>query len=259
MNVQSFFLNHETILLILKISATLLVTIILNTILRAFIRVPKKIETARAETFVNILRNILSVVIYAVAINYVLGFLNINIAPILASAGIMGVVLGFGAKPFIEDIIGGLFLFTQSSISIGDYVVIGEIEGYIESIGIRTLSVRGETGALHILPNSMVKLVSNYSRGRAHVYIDIPVKSDQPIEKVLKMVTKAVETLREDKKVGVYIASDSKVLGIEHIKEGSIMIVRTDLVTHTSMRWSVSKEFRLLVKKAFEKEKLVFA
>lgn len=257
--MPTFLFNHESIILILKITSVLLATIIANSVLRALIRIPKKIEIVRAETFVNILRNIVSVLIYAVGGNYILVILNINIAPVLASAGIMGVILGFGAKPFIEDIIGGLFLFTQSNISIGDYIVVGDVEGYIESVGIRTMAVRGEAGALHIIPNSMVKLVSNYSRGKAHVYLDIPVKSDQPIEHVLKTMEHTVEALRSDKKVGVYISADSKVMGIEAIKEAGVMIIRTDLITHTGMRWPVAKEFRLLVKKAFEKEKLVLA
>src|SRR5437667_12373606 len=124
------------------VSLTILVAIIVNRILRSFIKVPKKFESRRAHTYVTIVRNIVTIIIYTITIYVILVTLGVNFTPLLASAGIIGVIIGISARTAIEDLINGFFLLTQDSIAIGDYVKLETAEGYIEKIGARTLTVR---------------------------------------------------------------------------------------------------------------------
>lgn len=249
--------NKDFIFTIIKITTTIIAALISNTILRSFIRFPKHLGNKRSETFVTVLRNLVSVVVYVVALHYMFIELGINIAPLLASAGIIGIAVGIGARPLIEDLISGIFLLGQAAITIGDYVNINDTEGFIEVIGVRTISIRDQAGALHIIPNGLVKTVVNYSRGKMHVFIDIPVKADQPIQVVLSETEKALEKIQEEDAHSVY--PGSKVLGIDNFAQGNIMVIRIDVITSAHTRWEVSKKLRLLIKKGFEKHKITIA
>ncbi|HVF69749.1 MAG TPA: mechanosensitive ion channel domain-containing protein [Xanthomonadales bacterium] len=149
---------------IFYVSLTLLSAFIVNAIIKSIIRVPKGLENRRQRTFISIIRNIISVLVYAIAVYIIFSLLEINIAPLLASAGIIGLSIGLGAKPLIEDLIGGMMLLSQDSIAIGDEVEIEGSVGKIEKIGFRTLNIRAKDGSLHIIPNGMVKKVINHSR-----------------------------------------------------------------------------------------------
>ncbi len=146
------------------ITLAILITFIINLILRSFIKLPARLDNRRGRTYVAIIRNTISVIVYAIALHVIFGLLKINLTPLLASAGIVGLSIGMGAKPLIEDLIGGITFLSQDSIAIGDDVEIESSVGKIERIGFRTLDIRAKDGSLHIIPNGMVKKVINYSR-----------------------------------------------------------------------------------------------
>lgn len=251
--------NRQALTLAFEISLTVLIAFVINVVLRSLIRVPRKIGSARSETYVLIIKNIISAIIFVVTTHYIFILLNINIAPLLASAGLLGLVIGFGAKSIIEDLISGFFLYGQAAVTLGDYVKVGDVEGFVETIGIRTMAIRGETGALQLIPNSMVKQITNFSRGKAHVYVDIPVKSDQRVDSIIEVLEDALDVLQKNKKFGSFVYDDSHVLGVESIKEGGIMVMRIDISTHTTKRWDVAREYRYAAKSVGEKHKIVFA
>lgn len=146
------------------VSFTILIAYIVSRIIRSLIKLPKNVENRRQETFVSVLRSTVSVIVYAVGLHVIFGILEIDITPLLASVGIVGLAVGMGARPLIEDLIGGLTLLSQEAIAIGDDVEIDGSRGKIEKIGFRTLNIRAKDGSLHIVPNGMVKKVINYSR-----------------------------------------------------------------------------------------------
>lgn len=156
--------SRDVISNILYVLFTLLAAFIVSSLLKSFIKVPKNLESRRQITFVSVIRNIISIIVYAAAVYIILDFLKINIAPLLASAGIIGLSIGLGAKALIEDLIGGMMLLSQDSIAIGDNVEIDGSVGTIEKLSFRTLTIRAKDGSLHIIPNGMVKKVINYSR-----------------------------------------------------------------------------------------------
>ena len=242
----------------LWVSLTLLGAILADNILRSLIKIPKHFETRRTRTYVSIIRNIITVVIYGIALNIIFLIFNINITPLLASAGILGVVVGLGARALIEDLINGLFLLSQDKITLGDYIKIDLVEGMVENMGFRTLSIRAENGSLTIIPNGQVKQFTNFSRHRANVFVDLPVKADMPIDTVLKAMNEALDQLRADPKFGENVMTESKVEGIDDVKAVGPMIVRATIVITPEMRWDVARKYRYLAKKEFEKHKIAF-
>src|SRR6266566_4412962 len=125
MIVMSFaipFITTTSAVYLFELFLILTVTLVVNTLLRSAIKMPKKLDNRRGRTYVAVVRSIISIVLFAIAINIVFIILGINITAILASAGIIGISIGIGARPFIEDIISGFFLLSQGNIGIGDYV-----------------------------------------------------------------------------------------------------------------------------------------
>ncbi len=238
------------------VSLTLLIAIILNKILRSFIKIPKNLESRRARTYETIARNTTTIIIYAIALYIIFILLKINITPLLASAGIIGISIGIGARTIIEDLINGFFLLTRDSIAVGDYVKLETAEGIIEKISLLTLSIRGDDGALYIIPNGQVRIVINYSRHRTYQAVDFIVKSDQDIDTTFKAMEEALASLQKDTELGDSIYSGSRVEGLEDFKSDGRMILRATIITRLAIRKEVSYKYRYLAKKNFEKYKI---
>lgn len=161
---MNLIISSFSLVTLFYITLTILIAVIVNSVLRSFIKLPYGYDNRRGQTYVLVIRNSISVVVYVIALHIIFGILEINIAPLLASAGIVGLSIGLGAKPLIEDLIGGMMLLSQDTITIGDDVEIDGSIGKIEKISFRTLNIRAKDGSLHIIPNGMVKKVINYSR-----------------------------------------------------------------------------------------------
>jgi small-conductance mechanosensitive channel len=254
-NINSL-ISPEMARTLLSISLTLLIAIIVDNILRSFIKVPKSMDSRRAHTYTTILRRIITIIVYVVALHLIFTELGINLTPLLASAGIIGIVVGVGARTLVEDLINGFFLLTQDSIAIGDYVKLDIAEGYIEKIGLRTLTIRGDSGALFIIPNGQVKMVINYSHHRSYMSIEFPVKADQDIDMTIHAMQEALKELHKDKEIQDSIFPDSIVNGLEDFKVDGRMILRTTIITRPAMRLIVARKYRYLTKKNFEKYKI---
>jgi len=237
----------------------ILIAVIIDQILRFIIRVPKRFDSRRSRTYVSILSNLTTVVIYSTALYVIFLQFNINITALLASAGIAGIIIGLGAKSLIEDVIAGIALLTQDSIVTGDVVKIDDLEGSIEHIGFRTLTIRTENNSLYIIPNGQIKKIVNFSRHKNRHFVTIPVKVDQDIEQVLKIFNEALILLEKDEEFSDVLYQGSKVDGIEDFRmEGTHMLIRTSLISHPAHRLTIARKFRYLVKTLFEKHKLHF-
>ena len=241
------------------VGLTLLSAVIIDNILRSFIKVPKPFDNRRSRNIVAFTKNFITIGVYAVAVYTILSILGVNVAPLLASASIIGIVIGIGARSTIEDFATGLFFLSFDSMTIGDFVKIGEAEGYVDKISSRTLTIRTLDGALHIFPNSQVKGLANFSRNKANVMIDLPIKSNQEISKILKAAEVALEQLKTDEKSKDFVLPDSKINGIEDFRQPEIMVLRITVVTYPVRRWEIGRMYRLLAKKEFEKHKILFA
>lgn len=246
--------------LLFELFLTLTITVVLNTLLRSLIKNPKRIDSKRGKTYVAIVRSIISIALFAIATHIIFILIGVNVFPLLASAGIIGIALGIGARPFIEDVIAGLFLLTQATISIGDYVNIGSgIEGTIEDIGFRTITIRSPNGAVNIISNGQIKQVTNYSRRESILYVDLPIRGDQDVDKVNKILQNILEKMINDNDSAIKVSAHSKVWGIQNIQVPNCLVIRIQIVTIPSLREEVDKMYRYKVVKEFAKQNILFA
>lgn len=244
----------------IAVCITLIVAIVLNAFLRSLIKVPRQLNTRRGRTYVSVMRNTISALIFGTALYIIFQLLDINLEPLLASVGIAGLTIGIGARSLVEDLIAGFFILSSDSIAVGDYVLIANtFEGTVEDVGFRSIKLRALNGAINIIPNGQAKQVMNYSRGRAVLLIDLPIKTGQNIDDVIKVLSTIITELKKRDENMFHIASDSEVYGVENISAGGIITVRVKLSTTHSNRLPLEKEFRYEVLKVFEKKNIQFA
>lgn len=256
--MQNVLNIEQNIIPVGQSAGILLLAALIQMLLVRLIRVPKRLESRRAKTYIAALHNTISVVVFCTAIYFILIRLGINVTPLLASAGVVGVVVGLGSRSLIADFIAGLFLLTEDSIRIGDSIKIGVAEGTVETIRLRTLSLRDSQGAVHIIPNGEIKTVVNKSRGTTHMIIDIPAKPSTKIDTVLSALKSCLTLLQKEKAFKNEILPSSGVRGIESITKDAV-IVRTVIDTRSSRRFDIARHYRYLVKKTFEKKKIQVA
>ena len=154
----------------------------------------------RQITIVKLLQSVLSYLVYFSAIMGILSAVNIQVAGLLAGAGIASVAIAFGAQNLVKDVITGFFIILEDQFSVGDYVKINASEGTVMEIGLRTTKIKGATGEQFILPNGSITEVINYSINNSKASIDMQVALDANIEKVQKIIQDYLDTLPENHK-----------------------------------------------------------
>lgn len=234
---------------ILLLILPFLIAFVLNRVSQKLVRIPSRYKAPKARTYLSLIQSIISAVIYLTAAYFSFTLININVTPLFASAGVVGIIIGLGVRPFIEDFFTGLFILTQDTINIGDHVDVGGAEGTVESISLRTLNIKDESGAVHIFPNREIKEIINYSRRKARVYIDFPVKNVKKIDETLADFYRILDELKNDEKYGKRLLEGTAVLGIEDIHSDGTLLIRTVLVTFPSYRFSIGRRYRYLLVK----------
>lgn len=255
----SLGIPKETVLKVFFSALTLLLAILSNVLLYSLVNISRNLHDKRAKTYAMVVKNGISFVTFAIAFYVILAILGVDITPLLASAGVIGIIIGMGTRSLVEDLIAGFFLVAQDSMAIGDYIKVDETEGYVDSIGLRTLHVKSPDGAMWVLPNGTVRKIVNYSRRKSNIIIDIPVSAGEPADKFMKAIQKAIDDLLEDKELKEFVYPTSRIDGIDDIRAGNQMIVRVTIVTSPDRRLEVGRKFRYLLKCEFEKSKLNFA
>lgn len=233
-------------------------TITVNYIVRRFVPLPQKLETKRAKTLLSLVQSIISVVIFLLGIALILSVLEIDITPLIAGAGIVGIAVGFGSQALVKDIIAGLFLLAEDSIAVGDMVEIGGNRGIVQKITIRTITLKDEAGALRIIPAGQISAVINLSREDARVTIDIPFKPEVRIEKVYKAIREELKLLSLDKRFEKILIKKPELKGLDDIQPRKIF-VQIVLYCRASDQWRLKREFLYRLKKRFEKDEIELA
>lgn len=260
MNLSDFSLfSSDMVRNYLYVGVTLLIAVFIDNILRTLIKVPKNFDNRRARRITAITKNMITVIVYAISAYVILTLLGIDLTPLLASASVIGIILGIGARSTIEDFVTGIFLLSHDSVALGDYVKIGEAEGYVDRIDSRTMTIKALDGSMHLIPNSQIKGLANFSKNKANIIIDLPLKSNQDINKTLKAAENALDQLKKDETFGEAVLMGSVVNGIETFQNPETMILRVTIVASHIRRWDVGRKYRFLVKREFEKSKILFS
>jgi small-conductance mechanosensitive channel len=196
----------------------------------------------RAEALGSVLRSLSAVAIFTVAIMLILAELGVNLAPLIASAGIAGIALGFGAQNLVKDFIAGLFMLLEDQYGVGDVVDVGEADGTVEAVGLRITTIRDARGVLWYIRNGEIIRVGNKSQGWAVVMVDIPV-GFSGVDEATAVLRAAAATLAEDPDLAADLLEAPDVLGVEQITADGA-VVRTTAKTPSEAQWRVGRELR---------------
>ncbi len=206
----------------------------------------------RARTLSALIANTSRIFIIAAAVLMILDKVDINIAPILAGAGIVGLAVGFGAQTLVKDVISGFFLIFENQIRVGDAAEIDGIQGIVESIHLRTVVIRDQQGAVHVIPCGSISKLANLTKDFAYAVVDAVVSHRNSPDVVLKAAQAAGVELAKDTEWHDAVMGDVEVLGIESLDEAGFRIrVRIRTVPHR--QWEVARELRYTLKRAFDK------
>jgi len=209
-------------------------------------------QTQRINTLFRILKNFVSIAFLIVIIMLVLSELGIEIGPLIAAAGVVGLAVGFGAQTLVKDIITGLFIILEGQITIGDIVEVAGHSGRVEAITIRTVRLRDVNGHLHVIPFSEVTTVKNITQDQDYHSFEIGVSYNEDVDHVIETIEKVGSDLQKDKDFKSKINGEIEVFGLDKFEDSSI-IIKGRIPTVHKQQWIVRREFNRRVKLAFDK------
>jgi small conductance mechanosensitive channel len=207
----------------------------------------------RAETIGSVLRSTAALVIFTVAGAMILSELGFDLAPVIASAGIVGVAVGFGAQNLIKDFLNGMFMILEDQYGVGDVVDAGEATGTVEAVGLRTTRLRDVAGTVWHIRNGEIVRIGNKSQGWARAVLDIPVAWDSDVTQVRDVLKATADAMAGEADWAEKITEEPEVWGVEELGSSGL-VVRLAVKTAPLEQWKVARELRERVKEAFDRE-----
>ena len=213
---------------------------------------PTALRAQQLRTLAGVLNSVGIAIIVFLAAMQILPLLGINMGPLLASAGVAGLAIGFGAQALVHDVINGFFILMENQYDVGDVVRIGGVAGTVESMTLRRTTLRDDTGAVHIVPNSEIKIVSNLTRDWAQMALHISVDYRENSDRILELLQQVGADLRNDPQFAEALVADPQVPGIERVAGGEVEYLML-IKTRPGQQWAVSRELRRRIKECFQK------
>jgi len=208
-------------------------------------------QAKRARTLGDLLRNVATMAIIAIATLMVLRELSVDIMPILTGAGIVGLAIGFGAQTLVKDVISGFFLILENQVRVGDVAEINGTGGLVEAINLRTIVLRDMRGAVHVFPCGGVTTLANLTKDFSYALLDIAVAYKHDTDQVVEIMQAVADGLQASEVFGPMTLEPMEVIGVEGFGESSVTI-RVRIKTLPLKQWDIAREFRRRVKKAFD-------
>jgi small conductance mechanosensitive channel len=209
----------------------------------------------RAETIGSVLRSVATLVVFTVAGAMVMAELGFDLGPVLASAGIVGVAVGFGAQNLIKDFLNGMFMILEDQYGVGDVIDAGEATGTVEAVGLRSTRLRDVAGTVWHIRNGEIVRVGNKSQGWARAVLDIPVAWDTDVTHVRSVVKAAADEVWQDEDWSDKVVEEPEVWGVEELGAAGL-VIRLAVKTAPLEQWAVARELRERVKGAFDRERI---
>jgi small-conductance mechanosensitive channel len=250
------FLHHDVPKILLVVVVAFLLVQFLKIVTGRLVKFSQGQEAgARAQqlrTVAGVINSVGMFVIVFIALMQILPLVGINMGPLLASAGIAGLAIGFGAQTLVHDVINGFFILLENQYNVGDVVRIAGVKGAVEGMTMRRTSLRDEDGTVHIVPNSQITIVSNLTRDWAQVALHVSVAYGESSDRILELLRQVGQEIRHDPRFEDDIVADPQVPGIERVAQGEVdylMLVRT----RPGTQYTVSRELRRRIKECFQK------
>jgi small conductance mechanosensitive channel len=209
----------------------------------------------RTQTLASIIRTISVIAILVVGAMMVLKEFGIDIAPILAAAGIVGLAVGFGAQSLVKDVISGFFILLEDQIRVGDVVEIAGKGGLVEKINLKTTILRDLAGNVHYVPNGHIDVVTNMTKDYSRYVFDIGVAYREDVDEVIEVIKEVDEGLRNDPDFKDDILEPIEVLGLDQFANSAV-VIRARTTTKPIKQWRVGREFNRRLKKKFDERNI---
>jgi len=215
----------------------------------------RRVNQARAQTITPMIRNVIFVTILIIAVIAGLANLGVNVTPLLAGAGVIGLAIGFGAQTLVQDLITGIFILIEDSLAVDDFVQINNHMGTVEGLTLRTVRLRDLDGIVHIITFSRIESIHNMSRQFGIALMRIRIPFDMKIDDAITLMQETAQELRRDPMMRHYIWSPLEMQGVQGFEDGC-PILRMRFRTAPEMQWDVSRAFNLLLKQRMEEQEI---
>jgi small-conductance mechanosensitive channel len=213
------------------------------------------LRTRQVRTLTSVITSVGVFVILFVAALEVLPLFGFDLGPLLASAGVAGIAIGFGAQTLVKDFINGFYILLDNQYDIGDKVSIAGVKGTVEDMSLRRTTLRDDDGTVHVVPNSQITIVSNLTRDWSQVAMRVVVAYTEPSERIITLLQQIGEEIRHDPAFANQIVSDVQVPGIDRVGNGEAEYLML-LKTKPNQQFSVGRELRRRIKESFERNKI---
>jgi len=241
-------------ILIIFVIAKIILYLLNKVIKRSFTPLKKtknyQMKIQRANTLIPLLQNIDRYVVYFIASAMALKKFGVDTTAIIASAGVVGLAVGFGAQSFVKDVISGAFIFFEGTVSVGDVIAVGEHSGTVEAINLRNIHLRKFSGELRIIPNGEVGNFGNLNKGFMRAVVEIGVAYEQDVEKGMKALEKIADRWAEENKD--IVLEPPVVQGINSLGSSDV-ILRIAIKVKTTTQWGAERELKRRIKNEFDK------
>jgi small-conductance mechanosensitive channel len=254
------FLRRDMPKIVLVVLASIVVIRLLRTITSRVTELqtrhlPSGLRAQQIRTLASVINSIGIFVVFFTAALEILQLLGLHPEPLLASAGIAGLAIGFGAQTLVHDFINGFFILLEDEYDIGDTIRIAGVRGTVEGMSLRRTLLRDDDGTLHTVPNSQITVVSNATRDWSQVTLRVTVAYSEPSDKIISLLQQVGDEVRHDSAFAHDIVSDIQVPGIDRVGNGEaeyLILVKT----RPNEQYGVSRELRRRIKEVFQKNNI---
>ena len=205
----------------------------------------------RLDTLLSIMRSIIKIIVWLMIGMLILRKIGIDIAPIIAGAGIAGLAVGFGAQELVRDFISGFFMLLENQIREGDVAIVNGTGGLVERVGLRTIVLRDLSGVVHVFQNGKINTLSNMTKKWSGMVFDIGVAYKEDTDKVVKVIRQVAEELGADPDFENKILEPIEIFGVDQFGDSAV-VIKARFKTKPIEQWAVGREFRRRLKKTFD-------
>lgn len=243
------------IIIIGKILLVVLKKIIVKTVARNDSKQTGETRNSRSTTVGRLINNMISYAIYFIMALMILNQLGVQIGPLLAGAGVVGIAIGFGAQSLVRDILTGFFIIFEDQFGVGDVIQTGTFKGEVEEIGLRVTTIKSFNGEVFIIPNGSILNVTNFSRNNSVQTFDIPFDHQTDIDRAIEIIRETIETIHTSIEE---LTKKPEVLGIQSIVAGEIF-VRVQIETRANSQLPVMRKLYAAIKRSLDAEQIMIS
>lgn len=246
----------KLILIVLIVFATRMIISVTNRVIDKTLKDKGKtnyfISNKRANTIGIILKKSVKYTVYFISVLMILEMFGVKTTSILATAGVGGLAIGFGAQSLVKDVITGFFILLEDQFAVGDYIQISSFEGIVEELGLRVTKLRDFSGELHIIPNGEIHVVTNRTRGAMRAVVNVEIAYEEDINKAIRVIEELSREIRDSNEL---ILEGPTVLGVDAFGASGVSI-RITAKTQAMEQWDVERTIRKKIKEAFDRENI---